>query len=115
MKKFILVLVAIIGLVGTASAKTTYAGKTNSGNDKYTIENNRIGKITYSVGKAEAQITYDIMGEPDEGGLNLGLDPEVAELTKKFGYTSAACKDAFGCYIILNVYKDGNFYSFIWN
>ena len=115
MKKLILVLVAIIGLVGTASAKTTYVGKTNSGNDKYTIENNRIGKVIYSVGKAAAQETYDIMGEPDEGGVNTGLDPEVAELTKKFGYTSAACKDAFGCYIVLNVYKDGIFYVFIWN
>lgn len=111
MKKLILILVALVGLVGSAFSDTVHI----KGN-QYLVSNKNIGTIEYIVGKAsQFQLWYDLtdaLGRHCRSYIknNKELDPEVKVLTHRFGMTISVTPMA---YSVINVYDGTNYSTYI--
>lgn len=111
MKKLILILVALIGLIGSVSAKTVHI----KGN-QYLVSNSNIRTVEYLVGKAsQFQLWYDLAEACGRNCRkyiknNKELDPEVKVLTHRFGMTISVTP--MTCTYI-NVYDGTNYSTYI--
>ena len=111
MKKLILILVALIGLVGSASAETVHIK-----GHQYLVSNSNIGTIEYLVSKASSfSAFYDLAEACGRHCIkyiknNKELDPEVRVLTHHFGLTASVTPMA---YTYINVYDGTNYSTYI--
>ena len=113
MKKLILILVALVGLVCSAFSETVHI----KGN-QYLVSNDNIGTIEYIVGKAsQFQLWYDLTDALGRHCIryiknNKELDPEVKILTHHFGMTISVTP--MTCTYI-NVYDGTNYSTYIFH
>ena len=120
MKKLILILVALIGLVGSVSAKT-FLNKTERDSDgimyyEYIVMNTQIPGYYYVCCDANPdEVLLDFFKEFGSAlrvvENNTELNSEVAVITKKHGVSITS--DVKGLWI-LNVYENGVFSTYLW-
>ena len=100
MRKFLVTITLLVALVGSAFAKTTKVG-----DKQYHIKNNNLDATYTVLSETEPLIItnemFNLFGMPMIIENNTEIDPEVASLTKKFGYTIAY----FDLFVVINAYN----------
>lgn len=101
MKRFIITILALTVLVGSAFAKTTKVG-----DKQYHIKNDNMDLVCEVMSETEALVLTSTLlstiGTPNYIKENSTIDPEVESLAKKFGYVlyhDDAC-------VIIHVYNE---------